>query len=1165
MSDVVPRLDGDQQRMVEAYLGMDQGLAVLGSVPGAGKSSVIGKAAAEDLLSRAATGDPRPHERVLIASFSQEDAADLIPDIVAWIEALYARGATPAALDRSDIDRLCRQVREAPRIGTVDSVLRTIFAEIATEMRFDEMPTVGNPALIEQVHRDAYEAVRTEETELVNRVREAYEDTSVSNLLRDSFEVACRRQLTPAELADCLRAAVTDNYRGGSTTSIDDIIDAVAAYRDDTTAANVEDTLTDAEKRRLLKADQELRAEWSSLVEAFAALYEKYADAYDELTRDRGVITHTDCARLVEAYFGDKQYASPRRERLTQCYREGINSVIIDEAQDVSRIQHDALAHLVADDARILLAGDLDQCVYLWRDATPELFANALEDGEYFGRTWTSHETEQAEKNYRSRPSIVRFANAAAERGLGHGERGGLGEVTTTTPAISATREPTSDSSIHVATFEPKGAPGTDDWIAPKHGTGEADTVARSVASGIDTGHFPSAADDAGISVLFPRRRHMDAYADAFESYGLTVADASAYLFDSSVVCAVIDVIEWLIDPTDESRTRRLLKESTLAASCEDHSEADTGLSTVTAAVTNVGGVLRDDAADDISAPHARVVSGLVGMRDDTRVRHVKPASVLVREIIDRLGLEVDPLGIDPATDGPQRVATLDAFVELVEEWEGDDRDSLSRLHELLRPFVETPDRGPTQPVVDADAVDVVFRTVHDAKGDEDDVVVLADTACAGASWASGMETLVASGDGVALAPPADAVDGEEPPLPGVGGGLYQHDPSMSRTGDCGGHGLRWDAEHWVTEGGEQADLRGPPVRRAASAANRAEWWRTLHVAITRAQEHLVVPIPRTQLFLSERDHWAQVCCEVLDEVITGSGTGTVALPDSDGVTQSTQVAVDDGALHPSVETDGSATVVPARRPGRVTPATDIVGEGWQPRFVRPSLLAPLVDDPGSTLVPILREQTSHTETDTVDPDLPLTFETVGSEQVGELVHTLVGRLVRTELSAEELCGSAARDIAAGVLNDEVDGEIRDDEWVGLYSFLVEYVLPDLAASELWGRVERATTVYIEEPLHGVARVNGVDVEVQGAADLVLVMPEGTYHVEELKVGLAPATDALRRRYGRQAKAYQWVLDQQVDPTVSVESRVTTVGAVAETYAARSPAAGLSALVDQRE
>lgn len=1170
MSDDVPHLDCDQQRMVKTYLEMEQGLAVLGSVPGAGKSTTIAKAAAEDLLARAAAGDSRPHERVLIASFSQEDAADLVPDIIAWIEALYGRGATSAALDRSDIDRLCRQVREAPRIGTVDSVIRAVCEEIATEMGFDSMPTVGNPALIEQLHQDAYESVSGTDAgaRLADHVRDAYDSNGtvlVPNLLRDVFKIARRRQLTPPELTDCLRAAVTDNYRGGSPTAFDDIIDAVRAYRDDTTAANLKNTLTDVKKRNLLEADQKLHAAWSSLVEAVTELYEQYADAYGELARDRGVISHTDCVRLVDTYFSNEQYASPRRERLTQRYRKGIDSVIIDEAQDVSRLQHDALAHLVADDARILLAGDLDQCIYQWRDATPELFAGALEDGAYFNRNWRPHETEQAEKNYRSRPGIVRFANAVAERGLGHDERGGLGEVTTEPSAMSATRDAAADSPIHIATFDPKGAPGTDDWVAPDQRVGEARTVARYVASGVDTGRFSSAADDTDITVLFPRRRHMDAYADAFGAHGLTVADASAYLFESPAVRSVIDVVKWLISPADSSRTRQLLERSALAASIEDSHKAGPGMSAVTETVMDADGVLHESVVSDISEPHARVVSGLVSLREDTQLRHVEPASVLVREIIDQLGLEGDPLGIDPETDGNQRVATLDALVALVEEWEGDDRYSPERLHELLSPFLAEPEQGPTQPVVDTDAVDVVFRTVHDMKGDQDDVVVLADTACTGALWASGMQTLVASGDGVALAPPADAVDGDAPPLPGVDGGLYSPDPSASRNGDGGGHGLRWDAEHWVTES-EQADLRGPPVRRAASVINRAEWWRTLHVGITRAQDHLLIPLPRTQRFLSDRNHWAQVCCDVLGkEVITGSGTHTVALLDGDGVTQPTQVAVDEGSLHPNVATEKSAAAVPIQRPRRVTPATDIVGEAWQPRFVRPSLLAPIVDDPGSALVPILREQTAHTETDTVDPDLPLTFENVGSEQVGDLVHTLVGRLVRAELSAAELRGPAACKIAAGVLDTEVNVKIGNDEWEGLHTFLTKHVLPELAASELWSRVERATAAYVEEPLHGVTCVDGVDIEVQGAADLVVVLPDGSHHVEEIKLGLAPATDALRQRYKCQARAYQWVLNQQVDPTVSVEARVTTVGVATETYAVQSSAAGLCELLKQRE
>ena len=403
MSDAVPRLDDDQQRMVEAYLGIEEGLAVLGSNPGAGKSTTIAKAAAEDLLSRVAAGNPRPHERVLIASFSKEDAADLVPDIVAWIEALHERGDAPAALGRSDIDRLITQVREAPRIGTVDSVLRTVCGDIATEMGFDGMPTVGNPALIEQLHQDAYE--RVSETDagarLADHVREAYDSSdtaSVPKLLRDALEIARRRALTPAEFENRLRAAVTDNYRGGSST-LEDLLDAVAAYRGSETAADVRDTLTDNEKHRLLAADQQLHTEWINLIETFAELLKQYADAYETLTRERGVITHTDCAWLVERYFSDVRYDSARRERLQDRYHEEITSVIIDEAQDVSRIQHDALAYLVGDDARILLAGDLDQCIYQWRDASPDLFTWALEDGQYFNSTWSPHETEPAEKN----------------------------------------------------------------------------------------------------------------------------------------------------------------------------------------------------------------------------------------------------------------------------------------------------------------------------------------------------------------------------------------------------------------------------------------------------------------------------------------------------------------------------------------------------------------------------------------------------------------------------------------------------------------------------------------------------------------------------------------------------------------------------------------------
>ena len=81
-------------------------------------------------------------------------------------------------------------------------------------------------------------------------------------------------------------------------------------------------------------------------------------------------------------------------------------------------------------------------------------------------------------------------------------------------------------------------------------------------------------------------------------------------------------------------------------------------------------------------------------------------------------------------------------------------------------------------------------------------------------------------------------------------------------------------------------------------------------------------------------------------------------------------------------------------------------------------------------------------------------------------------------------------------------------------------------------------------------------------------MPDGTHHVEELKVRLSsspPAADTLRR-YRLQAQVYAWTLTQQVDDSVRVEARVTTVGATTETYTGQlAPAAGLHELIRLRE
>jgi superfamily I DNA/RNA helicase len=86
--------------------------------------------------------------------------------------------------------------------------------------------------------------------------------------------------------------------------------------------------------------------------------------------------------------------------------------ILVDECQDLNTVQHQIFAmlseHIPADskDKSIWMVGDVNQAIYQFRGAKPELF-QALEEG------WT---TKSIRTNYRCQPEIVDAANRLIER-----------------------------------------------------------------------------------------------------------------------------------------------------------------------------------------------------------------------------------------------------------------------------------------------------------------------------------------------------------------------------------------------------------------------------------------------------------------------------------------------------------------------------------------------------------------------------------------------------------------------------------------------------------------------------------------------------------------------------------------------------------------------------
>jgi len=147
---------------------------------GAGKSVVAHHVAAEDILRRYAAGDPTPEQHVTVVSFNRDEAADIVPAICDRLQAIVEHDLVPTAADISgaELRYLRQRVRQAPYAGTIDGLLREIFREFARDIGFDEMPSVGNDALLKRVHRDCYESLRND-PEHARRLRDleaAYPD-----------------------------------------------------------------------------------------------------------------------------------------------------------------------------------------------------------------------------------------------------------------------------------------------------------------------------------------------------------------------------------------------------------------------------------------------------------------------------------------------------------------------------------------------------------------------------------------------------------------------------------------------------------------------------------------------------------------------------------------------------------------------------------------------------------------------------------------------------------------------------------------------------------------------------------------------------------------------------------------------------------------------------
>lgn len=1143
------RLQNAQRDIRDAYFTHDSGLFTLNCIPGAGKSMVAHHIAAEDLLRRYVMGDSTPEQHVAVISFNRDEAATIVPAICDRLRELVEHDLVPAgsALATEELEYLVQRVRRAPFMGTIDSLLRDVLGDIAHDVGFNEMPAVGNDALLKRVHSECYEGLRTDHgrAQRLDRLEAAYPteeyEDGIADILAKAISYCRDRGLSTREFKAELEHTFDAVYEEGQPTSFEDVIAAIDRCVGTGTGCVGRDDLDDEERRRVVEADKTLYNAWKTYIDDFYTVFSAYRDAYRKRIREVGVVSHTDVAYLVDAYFDDvfEDIDDAYRSRIRERYHARIQSLIIDEAQDVSTIQHAALSHLVTPDTRVFCSGDILQSIYRWRHADPTLFESATTDGTYLGIDWDVHENRTATTTYRCVPDVAAAINEIVEPVLTDPARGDVGELAVTYPGLEAARDATNETHVHIAAFDSSSSkPGSYAWVNPFEGRGEANIVATLLSKGIADGTFTDEdGEPLGITVLFRWTSKMWAYEEAFADEGLRVRNASTNLFDCSVVKSVLDVCEWLISPGDRDRTANLVMESDLGLEVLDD-------------VFETNDWNLDDVIDnhDLTAAQQHVLSELRELREKRDRFHSHPASTYLEDIIEALTLRADPYNCFTDIGPAQRVANLDTLVETIAQWEGDEHYSPRELTALIEPFRKNPQAGPNQPSTHDASYDVTFRTVHSAKGDQDDVIVIADPGFD--LWARGPHTerFIAQSDVAGIAPPTNTDNLTNIPLTPYVGGVYA--PEHDRDRDVG---LRWATARWrdtVSDSADRNELVGPSRLQRVAANEHAEAWRLLYVALSRAKVHLVVPLPRSIPDDGRpRDRWLDSIRDGLQ--FTGEQTNTYQITPNSGTSGATfDVGVNLPNLFANRETKQPSTSDDVA----VTPPRRDELDPWIPRFINPSTMYPLTEDPDGYVLDHLLGRSLHTEANDIPDDFPLQFDRLGPDDIGTCLHEVLMTLVKHDVSDDAL--RSVDDEVRRVFNETLHQHaplIDDNEVDTLFTFFKEEVLDDFLASDLWERIQSAESVAIETLIDGLATVGDVEFEIHGEADFVITSSTGERYVADTKITLTEPTTGTRRRYALQVAAYAFLFDQKRTSTAPVRHSVEMFGVARETIAPSWP------------
>ncbi len=467
----------------------------------------------------------------------------------------------------------------------------------------------------------------------------------------------------------------------------------------------------------LYAPSEQLMSELRLTAPAMEALLDVTLDFDRAFSRDkrlRGLVDYADLEHFTAQLLTDEQGAPTElAQQLSRRYAE----IMVDEYQDVSRVQDAIFRAISRDGQNLFLVGDVKQSIYRFRLADPEIFTE-----KYL--SYADHEAAAPgqprrillRENFRSRREILEGANTVFSLCMSRR----LGDMDYD-EAASLQYGAGYPGEVPVPELTLVEVAGGEDEDSPDKTAREAAWVAGKIRELMDSGCTvigaagPRPLQYGDIAILLRSGNAVGpAYCRALAEQGIPVAAVQGGdYFASMEVSTLVSMLAVLDNPHQDIPLIALLRSPAFGFSAD-------ALSAIRGADRQSDFYTALKAAAETDEACRAFLEKLERLRD-------LAADLPMAELVWLLLTELDLLALCSAMrDGAQRRARLMAFREMAARYEGSGSRGLPRFVLWLRKRSE---KGQEPALGGAESSAVQIMSIHKSKGLEFPVVFLCDTA----------------------------------------------------------------------------------------------------------------------------------------------------------------------------------------------------------------------------------------------------------------------------------------------------------------------------------------------------------------------------------------------------------------------------------------------------